>query len=145
MPRLIWVFTGCTIILLVLSWGGSYDLVENHIGCRNSLWRMKVNGTIWTSFWLCHWTCICMYLFTWIKICPCIFFLKLYLHKWKDFTIPQLLWGGVGRRFRWSALASEFFTCKQVPDLEDRKKAIILPIICLYCCIQVFPAPESCK
>ena len=23
MPRLIWIFTGCTIILLVLSWGGS--------------------------------------------------------------------------------------------------------------------------
>ena len=24
MPRLIWVFAGCTVILLVLSWGGSY-------------------------------------------------------------------------------------------------------------------------
>ena len=27
MPRLIWVFTGCTVILLVLSWGGS-NVVE---------------------------------------------------------------------------------------------------------------------
>ena len=25
MPRLIWVFAGCTVILLVLSWGGSFD------------------------------------------------------------------------------------------------------------------------
>ena len=25
MPRLIWVFAGCTVILLVLSWGGSID------------------------------------------------------------------------------------------------------------------------
>ena len=27
MPRLIWVFAGCTFILLVLSWGGSHVLV----------------------------------------------------------------------------------------------------------------------
>ena len=27
MPRLIWVFAGCTVILLVLSWGGSYYYV----------------------------------------------------------------------------------------------------------------------
>ena len=27
MPRLIWVFAGRTVILLVFSWGGSYDLV----------------------------------------------------------------------------------------------------------------------
>ena len=26
MPRLIWVFAGCTVILLVLSWGGSYNI-----------------------------------------------------------------------------------------------------------------------
>ena len=28
MPRLIWVFAGSTHILLVLSWGGSYSVVE---------------------------------------------------------------------------------------------------------------------
>ena len=27
--RLIWVFAGCTFILLVLSWGGSYELQHN--------------------------------------------------------------------------------------------------------------------
>ena len=31
MPRLIWVFAGCTVILLVLSWGGSNDF--NWIEC----------------------------------------------------------------------------------------------------------------
>ena len=27
MPRLIWVFAGCTVILLVLSWGGLFELL----------------------------------------------------------------------------------------------------------------------
>ena len=31
MPRLIWVFAGCTAILLVLSWGGSYVSRHSHV------------------------------------------------------------------------------------------------------------------
>ena len=39
MPRLIWVFTGRTVILFVLSWGGSYDVDTtrtHHI--KKSVW-----------------------------------------------------------------------------------------------------------
>ena len=37
MPRLIWVFAGHTVILLVLSWGGSYFVLkaeQANMGCR---------------------------------------------------------------------------------------------------------------
>ena len=33
LPRLIWVLAGHTVILLVLSWGGSYLLFEWHCAC----------------------------------------------------------------------------------------------------------------
>ena len=38
MPRLIWVFTGRTVILLVFSWGSSFTLniCDNHYGPANS-------------------------------------------------------------------------------------------------------------
>ena len=35
MPRLIWVFTGCTVTLLVLSWGGSF--VEHKPNCNSDV------------------------------------------------------------------------------------------------------------
>ena len=35
MPRLIWVFAGCTVILFVLSWGGSYYVCEKLTLCRD--------------------------------------------------------------------------------------------------------------
>ena len=35
MPRLIWVFAGRIVILLVLSWGGSYCFVDTNVsGCK---------------------------------------------------------------------------------------------------------------
>ena len=37
MPRLIWVFAGRTVILLGLSWGGSYDFVT--VMSQTSLWK----------------------------------------------------------------------------------------------------------
>ena len=42
MPRLIWVFAGCTVILLVLSWGGSYSCVY----CSSYPWQK--NSLTWT-------------------------------------------------------------------------------------------------
>ena len=46
MPRLIWVFPGCTVILLVLSWDGSYriegsfrQMSEKSEGSLTALWK----------------------------------------------------------------------------------------------------------
>ena len=40
MPRLVWVFAGCTVILLALSWGGSFTFT-----CLHELLKLGVN--IW--------------------------------------------------------------------------------------------------
>ena len=69
MPRLIWVFAGRTVILLVLSWGGSvmvFDLypVPWRNGCqkrrKDSMSQNQGNlwlGEVWKS--LCHVICWC--------------------------------------------------------------------------------------
>ena len=38
MPRLIWVFVGCTVILLVLSWGSSYTELEEASNRELDIW-----------------------------------------------------------------------------------------------------------
>ena len=40
MPRLIWVFAGCTVILLVLTWGGSFQSCHTQFGERFSHSKM---------------------------------------------------------------------------------------------------------
>ena len=54
MPRLIWVFAGRTIILLVLSWGGSYlgsnKLKSNH--CAVKRLQKEINRTEQFSGWV---------------------------------------------------------------------------------------------
>ena len=44
MPRLIWVFAGCTVILLVLSWGGCFVQYndKSFISAKSVLNRMKL-------------------------------------------------------------------------------------------------------
>ena len=52
MPRLIWVFTGCTVILLVLSWGGSFLFTS---------WRRMLLETMQKWGYLykhCEWFCL---------------------------------------------------------------------------------------
>ena len=49
MPRLIWVFAGRTVISLVLSWGGSYQVEDCHSGwfaesLINEPWHDKTNN-----------------------------------------------------------------------------------------------------
>ena len=56
MPRLIWVFAGHTVILLVLSWGGSYMFCKSFIAawyfgdCRQS--RAHQTLHVWSLLWL---------------------------------------------------------------------------------------------
>ena len=55
MPRLIWVFAGRTVILLVLSWGGSVSVsvLQSHAfdrnDHRNNLMQICFNANIYTS------------------------------------------------------------------------------------------------
>ena len=77
MPRLSWVFAGCTVILLVLSWGGSCKISKDlvflnlkTIGCnclkhtRSTNRLLKRMGcelqVIWTgvAFKILIWTCL---------------------------------------------------------------------------------------
>ena len=60
MPRLIWVFAGRTVTLLVLSWGGSYDPTPNGKGTqtpRNASrikqhsWKINWRGKLFPSRW----------------------------------------------------------------------------------------------
>ena len=66
-PKLIWVFAGCTIIMLVLSWGGShhsFDLLASQniflCLCTPSLatrprcpfhYNLSQSRTIWAALW----------------------------------------------------------------------------------------------
>ena len=61
-PRLIWVFAGCTVILLVLSWGGSFFKVSltAQIIDEDSPWRTYPcwgNAICWV-FYACQWDCV---------------------------------------------------------------------------------------
>ena len=47
MPRLIWVFAGCTVILLVLSWGGSYKFRHSDSSWKSRL--IRVYNSVWVS------------------------------------------------------------------------------------------------
>ena len=47
MPRLIWVFAGRTVILFVLSWGGSFTLYwqvyRREMACHTTTWQQHLN------------------------------------------------------------------------------------------------------
>ena len=50
MPRLIWVFTGHTCHLLVLSWGGSFKDGQSVVVCDwHSYWFIKMKLKTWTD------------------------------------------------------------------------------------------------
>ena len=51
MPRLIWVFTGCTATLLVLPWGNLFNPLPYfvlHVSCT-----IKIKFCIWTDIFSC--------------------------------------------------------------------------------------------
>ena len=50
MPRLIWIFAGRTVILLVLSWGGSYDTMTQQWSCSKNCFQSNTL-LILTRFW----------------------------------------------------------------------------------------------
>ena len=54
MPRLIWVFRGCTVILLVLSWGGSISVFN-----ANSVYMTIRHFILWHLIWV-YTVCQCV-------------------------------------------------------------------------------------
>ena len=91
MPRIIWVFAGCTVILLVLSWGGS-NAERNGKHCRHwSDWRSLI--------WVCT---VCpglsaqnFKIFTlWFEF---VLFSDACIHEWCDISLvgclpKQIMW-----------------------------------------------------